>query len=242
MFHYNMYSVSSSPLFGIVSILFFVAMIFAFWSQWAVFTKIKKYSNVSATKTGVMVAEQMLKDNAIYDVKIKIKNGSIGSEYYDPTKKCVVLSEECANSYSISAISIAAHEVGHAIQHSYNDPFSVLRMKIARPVSFISRTAMFILIFGSIISMFTRMSPIFIVAGIIGFGITFVFQLITLPVEFDASKRALTYLSDTNIAVGQNLEDCRLVLRAAALTYVAATLVTLVQLLRFILIFLNNRD
>lgn len=242
MIYNTMSMVTSSPINTILTFGIFVAIGLSFWAQFSVGAKIKKYSSVPTTKNGLMVAQQMLEDHNIYNVKIKIKNDNIGSEYYDPMKKCVVLSEQCAHEYSISAISVAAHEVGHAIQHNYNNPWSVLRMKLARPVSFISTTALVILMIGSTFTVFMGFSPIIVVAGIVGFGLSFIFQLITLPVEFDASNRALTYLHQNQIVNNDQTKECKIVLKAAALTYIAATLLSLIQLLRFIMIFLNNRD
>lgn len=226
---------SSSPLL----IIFLVLIVLSIVPSIYVNSNIKKFKRYKGGDlTAGELCEKMLLDNNITDVKILTSNGSIGSEYYDPSKKQVVLSVETYNSNSISAQAIAAHEIGHAIQHNINNPLINFRNKIARPVSLISNVSFYVLMIGMFVS-FSN-SKMIINIGIFGFLATFLFQVLTLPIEFDASNRALKYLYSSDIMDKSTLKGAHKVLRAAALTYVAAAVSTLLQIIRLILINSNN--
>jgi Zn-dependent membrane protease YugP len=156
------------------------------------------------------------------------------TDFYDPIKKELALSQTVYGANSISALGVAAHEVGHAIQDANDYAFLRLRHKIYPATSFASRLSMPLVVLGLISTI-----PVFLQIGIIFFAFTTLFALVTLPVEFDASKRALASLETSGILGPQELEGAKKVLNAAALTYVAAAMVSVLSLLRLIL--MSNR-
>ena len=194
-----------------------------------------KRKRASSGLTGHDVARRMLDRNGLYDVRIEITKGKL-SDHYDPRSRTVRLSPDIHNTASVAAVSVAAHEVGHAIQHA--EDFGPLKLRSALvPVVNISNRLGFIAI---LVGMFLDM---FVIAqiGIILIAAIFIFQLITLPVEFNASTRAMSGMEDLNILHDPNEKrGARKVLTAAALTYVAALIVALMELLRWVAI-LNNR-
>ena len=194
-----------------------------------------KKKNASSGLTGHDVARRMLDRNGLYDVRIEITKGKL-SDHYDPRTRTVRLSPDIHNKTSVAAVSVAAHEVGHAIQHA--EDFGPLRLRSALvPVVNISNRLGFIVIFAGLILEMFMIAQI----GIILIASVFIFQLITLPVEFNASTRAMTGMEDMNILYDQSEKrGARKVLTAAALTYVAALIVALMELLRWVAI-LNRR-
>lgn len=184
--------------------------------------------------TGEQVARLMLNEAGLYNVKIAYSNAEL-SDNYNPKSEILTLSKEVAFGSSIAAAGIAAHEVGHAIQHSTSyEPLKV-RNSIIPIVNFSSNAWIIMFMLGLFFS-----SQFLAKIGIILFAVAMIFQIVTLPVEFNASNRALKILSSRNILYGDELDGAKKVLSAAALTYVAAALMSILQLIRLIVI--NNRN
>ena len=182
-------------------------------------------------------AERILHNAGIHDVRIERISGDL-TDHYSPREKVLRLSDSVFGSSSVAAIGVAAHECGHAIQHNVGYVPINIRNAIVPVVNFGSNAAWPVLVLGAIIN-----NGILVNVGIILFGFAVLFQLITLPVEFNASGRALSILKEQSILQGQELSGARKVLTAAAMTYVASMVAILLQLLRLILIFgRNNRD
>lgn len=186
--------------------------------------------------TGAQAAERILSMSGIYDVKVRHVSGNL-TDHYDPKDKTLNLSDAVYGSTSVAAVGVAAHECGHAIQHDRDYVPLKLRSAIVPVASFganISWPLIFIgLLFGG--------SGVLIRLGILMFSFAVAFQLITLPVEYNASNRALNLLSETGILYGEEIKKTKKVLNAAALTYVAAAASSILQLLRLVLLFGNRR-
>ena len=172
----------------------------------------------------------------LYDVPVLETRGEL-TDHYDPTSRVIRLSSDIYHGSSIAAAGIAAHEVGHAIQHKEAYKPLVLRTSIATAVNFSSQASIIIFMIGLLFSI-----PMLINIGIIFFTVAVIYQLITLPVEFNASKRALTILENRNILYGNEINGAKSVLSAAAMTYVAAALMSISQLIRLIAISNRNND
>ena len=186
--------------------------------------------------TGAQAAEQLLRSQGIYDVTVRHVSGRL-TDHYDPRTKTVNLSQAVYSQTSVAALGVAAHECGHAIQD--NVGYAPLRLRSAFvPVANLGSTLSWPLI---VIGLLIGMTP-FIRLGIWMFTLALLFQVITLPVEFNASSRAVTLLDQLGILSGQEVDGTRKVLGAAALTYVAAVAVSLLQLLRLVLLFGGRRD
>ena len=184
-----------------------------------------------------MAARRLLDAVGLYNVDIKRVPGEL-TDHYDPTKKVLRLSDGVFDSNSLAAVAIAAHEAGHAMQDKIGYPFLVLRTAMVPITTFGSRFGYFMLFGGLILVMFTGPSPIGLAVGWIGlalFSTAFVFALITLPVEFDASRRAIQMMESVHVISGAERLHAKKVLDAAALTYIAAMFVTLMQVLYFAL-------
>ena len=218
-------------------ILIIPALLFGLWAQSQVNTNFQKYSQIRTMRgmTGAQAAEYILQKNGIYNVSINQISGHL-SDHFNPKTSAINLSESVYNSTSIAAIGVAAHEAGHAVQHAVNyKPIRIREMVI--PVTQIgSWLYLPILLIGVFLS-----SQGLINIGILLFSTLAIFQLVTLPVEFDASNRAITTLSQSGILQGDEITGAKRVLKAAALTYVAALVSSLAQLLRLILIFGGRR-
>ncbi len=187
--------------------------------------------------TGREVAEKMLRENGIYDVKIISQDGFL-SDHYNPVNKTVNLSSEIYNGNSIASAAVAAHECGHAVQHATAYSWLMMRSKLVPVVQVSSSLVQWILLLGII--MINRF-PQLLLVGIILFALTTLFTLITLPVEFDASRRALAWLDRTNVTNPQEYPKAKNALKWAATTYVVAALAALVTLVQYILIYSNRR-
>lgn len=226
-----MYGGYGSFYYGSGSWLIFAlpALLFAGWAQIKVSSTFSKFSRVPSGTglTGAQVARHILDRNGLYDVRIEQVAGNL-TDHYDPRTRVLRLSNSVYGNSSIAAISVAAHEVGHAIQHAEGYFPLILRNNIAPVASFGSRMVGILVILGIIMSV-----PFLTDLGIALFLAVVLFQLITLPVEFNASNRALIQLED-GIAPKENLKPAKKVLSAAALTYVAATLVAIGELLRLL--------
>jgi Zn-dependent membrane protease YugP len=188
--------------------------------------------------TGRDVAMQMLKDNGIYNVKVELGQGFL-SDHYNPLTKTVSLSPDVYHQASIAAAAVAAHECGHAVQHARLYPWLMLRSRLVPVVQFSSMFIQWVLLAGILL---VNTFPGLLLGGILLFATTTIFSLVTLPVEFDASKRGLSWLQQSGISNGQELIQAKDALHWAAMTYVVAAVSSLVTLIQYILIYLSNRD
>lgn len=217
-------------------ILLLPAMLISFWAQMKINSAYSKYSRVRTTNgyTGMQVARMMLDEAGLFDVRIEMINTKLG-DHYDPSSRVLRLSPEVYSEPTISSAGIAAHEVGHAIQHKEGYKALVIRNSIVPVVNFSSSLSWIIFLAGLLLG-FKGLTTL----GILLFSAVVVFQLITLPVEFNASNRALRVLQSRGILYGNEIKGAEKVLGAAAMTYVAATLMAISQLIRLIAI--SNRD
>jgi len=203
-------------------------------------SKFKKYSKVPLTNgmTGRDVAEKMLHDNGIYDVSITATPGTL-TDHYNPTNKTVNLSEGVFHSNSVAAAAVAAHECGHAVQHAYGYGPLKMRSSLVPVVSFASKWVMWVLLAG----IFTlEVFPQLLWIGIGLFALTTLFSFVTLPVEINASSRALAWLNNAGITNVSNHDMAKDALKWAAYTYVVAALGSLATLVYYIMIALSRRD
>lgn len=228
-----------TPSIMIVSLIFIgISMLVSgiLKSRFAAFSKIP----LSARLTGKEVAEKMLRENGIFDVKVTSTPGFL-TDHYNPVNKTVNLSPEVYNNYSVAAAAIAAHECGHAIQHADAYNWLTLRSKMVPAVQFSSTIVNWILLIG--VFMASSGNTTLLLVGIALFAVTVLFSLITLPVEFDASKRALAWLQNTNVTNPAEFPKAKNALTWAAMTYVVAALAAVVTLLQYLMIFLGrDRD
>lgn len=213
-----------------------ILMIVPLWAQSRVQGAYKKYSRIptSTMMSGAEVARRILDENGLYDVQVEVTKGVL-TDHYDPRKRVVRLSEDNYYGHSMAASAVAAHEVGHALQHSEGYAFLNFRTALFPVASFGSRTAIWIILMGALMGALNL-----VLAGIILMSFAVLFQLVTLPVEFNASSRAMDQLVMKGIIRTDEERDTKKVLNAAALTYVAAALVAVMELIRFILMFLHN--
>jgi Zn-dependent membrane protease YugP len=204
-------------------------------------SKFKAYSKVPllSNLTGKEVAEKMLRENGIYDVKVTSVEGFLG-DHYNPVNKTVNLSPDVYNGNSVASTAVAAHECGHAVQHATAYRWLMLRSKMVPAVQFSSQLVNWILLIGVIMAL--RGNPTVLLIGIILMGLTVLFTLITLPVEFDASRRALAWLNNTNVTNYQEYPKAKDALKWAAMTYVVAALAAVVTLVQYILLYMGSRD
>ncbi len=218
------------PTYGLVLIGFLLAML----ASTGVQSAFRKYSTVKSYRhyTGTDAARKILDDNGLYNVRIEHINGNL-TDHYDPSANVIRLSDATAYSDSVAAIGVAAHEAGHAVQHAVGYVPIKVRNAIVPAVNICSRLSMPLFILGLILG-YANLANI----GIILFSGALVFQLVTLPVEFDASRRAIKILNSSAMLDEEELRGAKKVLFAAAMTYVAAVLASALQLLRLILI--NN--
>lgn len=210
------------------------AVIFALWAQFNVKSTFSKYSKIASRSgmTGFDSARRILDANGLGDVRIAHVSGDL-TDHYNPTDNTIYLSDSVYGSNSAAAIGVAAHEAGHAVQHATGYTPIKIRSAIIPITNIGSNLAMPLIILGIILSF-----PALAYIGVAAFGLSTLFQLVTLPVEFDASGRALKALEGS--LDGEDLASARKVLRAAALTYVAALAVSLVNLLRLLIIVAGN--
>ena len=203
--------------------------------------KFAKYSKVPLANglSGREIAEKMLRENGIYDVKVTSVEGFL-SDHYNPANKTVNLSPDVYNGISVSAAAVAAHECGHAVQHAVAYAPLQLRSKLVPAVQFSSMLVNWILLVGVIMAY--SGNPTVLLIGVILMAITVVFSLVTLPVEFDASKRALAWLNQTNVTNTSEYPMAKDALKWAATTYVVAALAAVVTLIQYIMLYLGSRD
>lgn len=228
----------------ILYLLFLLTFVLTLVVQIRVSSTFSKFSHVSAGlgKTGAEVARRILDAHGLFNIRIERVHGHL-TDHYDPRAGVLRLSESVYSSSSASAVGVAAHEVGHAIQHAENYAPIVLRTKLVPAVNFASRFSWIAIVLGLFISYSSIILGNYIVSiGIILFAATTLFHLVTLPCELNASRRALCELELTGWYTGGELAMSKKVLGAAAMTYVAALAMSLIQLLRLISIFGNRRD
>ena len=223
----------------ITYIIFIIpALLFGIWAQISVQSAFSKYSRVPSARgyTGAEVAKLLLEQNGIYDVTIRHISGSL-TDNFNPREKTLNLSDDVYNSTSVAAIGVAAHETGHAIQHAVG--YRPIKWRAAIiPLTPLGSWAYFpIILLGIVLSSQTLVN-----VGILLFPTIALFQLVTLPVEFNASNRAIATLENNGILYGNEITGAKAVLRAAALTYVAALVSSLAQLLRLLVIFGGRRN
>jgi Zn-dependent membrane protease YugP len=219
-----------------LDILFFAVIGLALLAQSMVTNSYRRFARIENGRnlTGAQAASDFLQRQGVRDVEIVPINGFL-NDHYDPTTKTIRLSKDNFYGNTISAVSIAAHEAGHAIQHAENYSMLVLRNKMIPTVNFANRMLWIVIIGGILLSIGEL-----VLFGAVLFGVIAVFQLVTLPVEFDASKRALAHL-DESVLTLEETSGAKKVLFAAALTYVVALLTSLVQVARFLTIFAGGR-
>jgi Zn-dependent membrane protease YugP len=227
-----------TPSIWLVSLLFIgISMVVSLIlkSRFAAYSKIP----LSARLTGKEVAEKMLRESGIYDVKVVSVQGFL-SDHYNPLNKTINLSPEVYNNYSVAAAAIAAHETGHAVQHATAYSWLTLRSKLVPAVQFSSTLVNWILLIGVIMA--SSGNTTLLLVGIALFTLSVLFSLITLPVEFDASRRALAWLQHTNVTTTSEYPKAKNALTWAAMTYVVAALAAVVTLVQYVLIYLGSRD
>ena len=206
-------------------------------AQWRVSSTFRRFSGVRASRgyTGAQAAEAVLRAHGVHDVRIERVSGRL-TDHFDPRSNVIRLSDSVYGSNSVAAIGVAAHEAGHAVQYAVGYGPIKLRNAIIPVCNLGSQLSIVFILLG----LFLYIQPLFAV-GILLFSLAVVVQLVTLPVEFNASHRALETLKSTHLLDGEELSGARKVLGAAAMTYVAALLVSLAQLLRFLLAFAGRR-
>ncbi len=218
-------------------ILVIPAMLIALWAQFKVNSTFKKYSQVGSVRgvTGAYAAQAVLSHYGITDVRIERVSGKL-TDHYDPKAKVIRLSDSVYGSNSVAAIGVACHEAGHAAQHAENYAPIKIRNSIVPVCNIGSYIGIPLAIFG----LFLGFEPL-IYVGLILYSLVFVFHLVTLPVEFNASRRAIKVIDETQLLYGEEIDGSKKVLFAAAMTYVASMIVALANLLRILLRFTNRR-
>ena len=222
-----------------------IVMPFVLLSLWAssnVNSTFKKFANQHSSRriTGAQAAQQVLSANGVGGVKIERVSGNL-TDHYDPRTNVIRLSDSVYDATSTAAIGVACHEAGHAVQYAKNYAPIKLRAAIVPVTNFASKLAMPLILLGLVLTFLESFSFTLVYVGIACFGLSVVFQLITLPVEFNASRRAMQAIENADILTDAEQVGARKTLTAAALTYVAATAVALAQLLRLLIVFGGRR-
>lgn len=218
-------------------------MLLALWASANVNSTFKKYSGQFSSRgiTGAEAARRVLSANGVTGVRIESVPGNL-TDHYDPKSNVIRLSQNVFSSSSTAAIGVACHEAGHAVQYAKSYGPIKVRAAIIPITNIGSKLAMPLILLGLALSFLEGMSYTFVYLGIACFGLSLVFQLVTLPVEFNASRRAMVAIQQGDILTKEEQAGARKTLRAAAMTYVAATAVALAQLVRLLLIFGRRRD
>ena len=238
-YYYPSYGYSDFLANNIYVLLLIPILALSLWAQFQVSGSFRRYSQQTNRRriTGAQAAEAVLRAHGVYDVPIRPCRGNL-TDHYDPRDNTIYLSENVYNAPTIAAVGVAAHEAGHAVQYAEN--YGPIRLRSAIiPATQLGSKFSFILLFAGIL----LYSQALLLGGIVLFSLTTIFQLVTLPVEFNASARAIETIDGQMLLDSDELPGAKNVLRAAAMTYVAALLMSALQLLRFVLIFLgrNNR-
>lgn len=223
-------------------VLVLPCVLLSLWASANVKGTFKKYSRQLSSRglTGAEAASRVLSANGVRGVRIEQVHGEL-TDHYDPNTNVIRLSDDVYSSTSTAAIGVACHEAGHAVQYAENYAPIKLRAAIIPMTNFGSKLAMPLIILGIFLQAMGSISYLFVYLGIACFGLSLVFQVVTLPVEFDASRRALTAIEQTGILTDEERKGAKKTLSAAALTYVAATAAALAQLLRLLILF-GGRD
>ncbi|MDL4840818.1 zinc metallopeptidase [Aquibacillus rhizosphaerae] len=225
---------------GLGGYLIYIALllIIPLWAQSKVKSTYKKYSKVATSSymTGAQVARKILDENGLYNVTIEETRGTL-SDHYDPRKKVVRLSTNNFHGHSMAAAAIAAHEVGHAIQDAEAYAFLRFRHSLFPIASLGDKMSFILIIAGALLDLMNL-----VLIGVIFMAFAVLFQLVTLPVEFDASNRAMGQLVSSGVIRNNEERQTKKVLNAAALTYVAAAMVAVAELIRFVLMFVGSED
>ena len=223
-------------------ILVLPCLILSLWASSNVNSTFKKYSKQLSIRriTGAQAAQRVLSANGVSGVRIERIHGNL-NDHFDPKTNVIRLSDSVYDATSTAAIGVACHEAGHAVQYAQDYAPIKLRAAIVPVTNIGSRLAMPLILLGLLFSFGENISFGFVYAGIACFGLSVVFQLVTLPVEFNASRRAMEAIESGNILTEEEQRGARKTLTAAALTYVAATAVALAQLLRLLVIFGGRR-
>ena len=223
-------------------VLILPCMIFSLIASSRVNSTFKKYAQQYSQRrlTGAEAARRVLAHNGVSGVRIERVAGNL-TDHYDPRTNVIRLSDSVYDSTSTAAIGVAAHEAGHAVQYAVNYAPIKMRAAIIPLTNFGSRLAMPLILAGILLTFLGEFSTMLVYLGIAAFGLSFVFQLITLPVEFNASRRAIRAIEDAQLLTAEEQKGAEKTLKAAAMTYVAAMAVALAQLIRLIMIFGNRR-
>lgn len=224
----------------IISVIF---MLIGMGVQFMLKRKFAEYSKVptSSGMSGKEIAEKMLRDNGIYDVNVISVEGKL-SDHYNPMNKSVNLSADVYEGRNVAAAGVAAHECGHAVQHATAYSMLMLRSKLVPAVNLSSRLSQWVILAGIGLFGFGGGNPTVLLIGIILFALTTLFAVITLPVELDASNRALNWLNSANITTPVESQKTKDALKWAALTYVVAALASIAMLVQYILIYQGRND
>ena len=224
-------------------VLVLPCVLFSLIASNSVNSTFKKYSQQYSRRgiTGAQAAERVLRANGVHGVQITRVSGNL-TDHFDPKSNVIRLSDSVFGSTSTAAIGVACHEAGHAVQYAQSYAPIKLRAAIIPVTNLGSKLAMPLILIGLLLSAFESVSYGFVYLGIACFGLSLVFQLITLPVEFNASRRAIRAIEDSEILTAEEQKGAKKTLTAAAMTYVAATAVALAQLLRLLVLFGRRRD
>ena len=219
-------------------VLVLPCVILSMWASSRVNSTFKKYSSQYSLRriTGAQAAQRVLSANGIGGVRIERISGNL-TDHFDPKTNVIRLSDSVYDSTSVAAIGVACHEAGHAVQYAVDYAPIKLRAAIIPVTNFGSKLAMPLILLGILCTFLGEFSTVLVYLGIAAFGLSLVFQLVTLPVEFNASRRAMQAIESSNLLTPEEQKGARKTLSAAALTYVAATAVALAQLLRLIVLF-----
>ena len=223
-------------------VLVLPCIILSLWASSSVKNTFRRYSTQYSTRriTGADAAQRVLRNHGVHNVRIERIAGDL-TDHFDPKTNVIRLSDSVYDSTSTAAIGVACHEAGHAVQYATNYAPIKLRAAIIPITNFGSKLAMPLILLGVVLSFLGNFSYALVYLGIACFGLSLVFQLVTLPVEFNASRRAVRAISEAGILTSQELSGAKKTLKAAAMTYVAATAVALAQLLRLIILFGGRR-
>ena len=223
-------------------VLVLPCILLSLWASANVNSTFKKYSNQYSSRrlTGAEAAQRVLMANGVRGVRIERVGGNL-TDHYDPKTNVIRLSDSVYSNTSTAAIGVACHEAGHAVQYAENYAPIKVRAAIIPLTNFGSRIAMPLILAGILMTFLGSFSDTLVYLGIAAFGMSLVFQIVTLPVEFNASRRAMEAIEQANILTESERQGAKKTLQAAAMTYVAATAVALAQLLRLIALFGNRR-
>ena len=223
-------------------VLVLPCIIISLWASYNVSATFKRYSQQFSSRriTGAQAAQRVLRANGVRNVRIERVSGNL-TDHYDPKTNVIRLSDSVYDSASTAAIGVACHEAGHAVQYAQNYAPIKLRAAIIPVTNIGSRLAMPLILVGLLLSALSGLGDFFVYLGIAAFGLSLVFQLVTLPVEFNASRRAMEAIESGNILTEEEQRGAKKTLTAAAMTYVAATAVALAQLLRLLVLFGGRR-